>query len=103
MHTAKSRRQAVTVTRRGRSWLTALRCQWLLLCVRPQVARLQREMEGLEEQRTRAREEARKAEHARQQLEQEIKVSGVTTQKACCSAAVSAEPSMLCSSWQLLF
>lgn len=40
-----------------------------------QVARLQREMEGLEEQRSRAREEARKAEHARQQLEQEIKVS----------------------------
>lgn len=39
-----------------------------------QVARLQREMEGLEEQRARAREEARKAEHARQQLEQEIKV-----------------------------
>jgi FtsZ-binding cell division protein ZapB len=39
-----------------------------------QVARLQREMDGLEEQRTRAREEARKAEHARQQLEQEIKV-----------------------------
>ena len=39
-----------------------------------QVARLQREMEGLEEQRTRAREEARRAEHARQQLEMEIKV-----------------------------
>jgi predicted nucleic acid-binding Zn-ribbon protein len=44
----------------------------LFVCV--QVARLQREMDGLEEQRTRAREEARKAEHARQQLEQEIKV-----------------------------
>jgi len=39
-----------------------------------QVARLQREMEGLEEQRARAREEAKRAEQARQQLEQEIKV-----------------------------
>jgi hypothetical protein len=39
-----------------------------------QVARLQREVEGLEEQRARAREDAKRSELARQQLEQEIKV-----------------------------
>ena len=46
----------------------------LALLLYPQVARLQREMEGLEEQRARAREDAKKAEQSRQQLEQEIKV-----------------------------
>jgi hypothetical protein len=41
---------------------------------RLQVSRLQREVEGLEEQRARAREDAKRSELARQQLEQEIKV-----------------------------
>jgi len=39
-----------------------------------QVARLQREVEGLEEQRARAREDAKRSEAARQQLDMEIKV-----------------------------
>jgi len=39
-----------------------------------EVARLSRELEGLEEQRARAREEAQRAEQARIQLEAEIKV-----------------------------
>lgn len=38
------------------------------------MSRLLREVEGLEEQRTRAREDAKRAETARLQLEQEIKV-----------------------------
>jgi hypothetical protein len=42
-----------------------------------QVSRLQREVEGLEEQRARAREDAKRSELARQQLEQEIKVSSL--------------------------
>lgn len=39
--------------------------------------RLQREVEGLEEQRARAREDAKRSEAARQQLEVEIKVRPV--------------------------
>jgi hypothetical protein len=40
----------------------------------PQVARLTRDLEGMLEQRDRAREEATRAEQARIQLEAEIKV-----------------------------
>jgi hypothetical protein len=57
---------------------------WLTQRVLPsvtvsQVSRLQREVEGLEEQRARAREDAKRSELARQQLEQEIKVSTAWT------------------------
>lgn len=47
-----------------------------------QVSRLQREVEGLEEQRARARDDAKRSELARQQLEQEIKVSSFSLQAA---------------------
>lgn len=67
--------QARVAVAQAESMYKSERAQWVtsLDAQKFEVARLQREMEGLEEQRTRAREEARKAEHARQQLEQEIK------------------------------
>eukprot|EP00775_Hariotina_reticulata_P012257 gene12257-12395_t len=49
------------------AWVTSLDAQKF------EVARLQREVEGLEEQRTRAREDAKRSEAARQQLDLEIK------------------------------
>lgn len=48
-----------------------------------QVSRLNRELEALEEQRTRARDDAQKADKARIQLEAEIKVCGA---RACWGA-----------------
>jgi DNA-binding transcriptional regulator YdaS (Cro superfamily) len=55
-----------------------------------QVSRLQREVEGLEEQRARAREDAKRSELARQQLEQEIKVNTIRAHSTLhCSSVIS--------------
>jgi hypothetical protein len=54
----------------------------------PQVGRLTRDLEGMLEQRDRAREEATRAEQARIQLEAEIKVGGLAGNGGvlCCEA-----------------
>jgi septal ring factor EnvC (AmiA/AmiB activator) len=52
--------------------------------LRNQVARLSRELEALEEARTRAREEAQRAEQARIQLEAEMKVGAPSFRRTEC-------------------
>lgn len=76
---ALARKEAAQIEARYK----AERAQWVaeVDMQKIEVARLSRELEGLEEQRARAREEAQRAERARIQLEAEVKVGG--GERAC--------------------